>query len=64
MKIFKEPLLHSLIIGVVLLVLFDMVNDGATTDNQVIVSAGRIDQLEILSAKTWPRPRNGSTASA
>lgn len=56
MKILKEPLLHFLTIGVVLFVLFDMVNDGATADNQVIVSAGRIEQLENIFAKTWQRP--------
>ena len=37
-KFLREPLVHFLIIGVVLFVLFDMANDGATTDKSCALS--------------------------
>lgn len=55
---FKEPLLHFLLIGAALFVLFDLVNDrmSGAADNQVVVSAGRIEQLTNIFTKTWQRP--------
>ncbi len=55
---FKEPLLHFLLIGAALFVLFDLVNDrmSGAADNQVVVSAGRIEQLANIFTKTWQRP--------
>jgi len=57
-NILKEPLLHFLLIGAALFIVFGQVNnkmsDGA--DNQVVVSAGRIEQLANIFAKTWQRP--------
>ena len=57
-KFLREPLVHFLVIGVVLFIVFDLVNGGALRDldKQVVVSAGRIEQLENIFAKTWQRP--------
>jgi hypothetical protein len=57
-KFLSEPLVHFLVIGAVLFIIFGMVNDGGLRDldNQVVVSAGRIEQLESIFAKTWQRP--------
>jgi len=57
-KILREPLLHFLLIGAALFVVFGVVNDDllVDTDNQVVVSAGRIAQLENIFTKTWQRP--------
>ena len=54
---FKEPLLHFLLIGAALFVLFDLVNDrmSGAADNQIVVSAGRIEQLANIFTKTWQR---------
>jgi hypothetical protein len=57
-KIFREPLVHFALIGAALFVLYGSVNDGglASTDNRIVVSAGRIDQLVGIFQKTWQRP--------
>ena len=58
MTILREPLLHFLLIGAALFVVFGFVNDkySSETDKQIVVSAGRIAQLENIFAKTWQRP--------
>jgi len=57
-KLLREPLLHFLIIGAAMFVVFGLVNDriSGDADNQVVVSAGRIQQLENIFTKTWQRP--------
>lgn len=57
-KLLHEPLLHFLIIGAALFVVFGLVNERTSgdADNQVVVSAGRIEQLENIFTKTWQRP--------
>jgi len=54
----KEPLLHFLLIGASLFFVFGLAQDGmpGRTDDQVIVSAGRIEQLNNIFTKTWQRP--------
>ena len=56
-KIAREPLLHFLLIGAALFVVFGLINDKypGDTDKQIVVSAGRIAQLENIFAKTWQR---------
>ena len=56
-RFFREPLLHFLLIGAGLFLLFNVLNDGPAGDgnNQVVVSAGRIEQLENIFTKTWQR---------
>jgi parvulin-like peptidyl-prolyl cis-trans isomerase-like protein len=57
-KMLREPLLHFLFIGAALFVVFGLINDRTSSDadTQVVVSAGRIEQLENIFAKTWQRP--------
>ena len=57
-KVLREPLLHFLLIGVALFVIYGLVDDrmSGDTDNKVVVSAGRIEQLENIFTKTWQRP--------
>jgi len=57
-RFFREPLLHFLLIGAGLFFLFNLINDrpSGDGDNQVVVSAGRIEQLAIIFNKTWQRP--------
>ena len=53
----REPLFHFLLIGAALFVVFGAMNDQASdADNQVVVSAGRIEQLNNIYTKTWQRP--------
>ncbi len=57
-KLFKEPLLHFLLIGAGLFWLYALVNPQAATegDRQIVVSTGRIEQLLRIFEKTWQRP--------
>lgn len=57
-KLLREPLLHFLLIGAALFVVFGMVdnNPQGASDNKIVVSAGRIEQLNNIFAKTWRRP--------
>jgi len=64
-KLSREPLLHFLLIGVALFVVYDWVADDERNDfasgetgQQIVVSAGRIEQLANVFAKTWQRPPN------
>ena len=53
----REPLLHFLLIGTALFVVFGLVNDRTSgdQDNHVVVSSGRIEQLENIFTRTWQR---------
>ncbi len=54
----REPLLHFVLIGAALFVLFEPADDGSpvATDKQIVVSAGRIEQLTNIFSRTWQRP--------
>ena len=56
-RIFKEPLVHFLLIGVVLFVAYSFLSArDETPRDAIIVSAGKIEHLEALYARTWQRP--------
>jgi len=64
-KLSTEPLLHFLLIGVALFLVYDWVADDERNDfasgesgKQIVISAGRIEQLANVFAKTWQRPPN------
>ncbi len=52
--VLKEPLLHFLIIGSALFFVYGQVSDS-NSDDRIVVSAGRIEQLANIFAKTWQR---------
>ena len=57
-RILKEPLLHFFLIGVGLFVVYGLVNqsDATDSDNTIVVSSGRVEQLATVFGKTWQRP--------
>lgn len=57
-RFLAEPLLHFLLIGAGLFVLFGLVNreERSDTDSTIVVTSGRIEQLSSLFVKTWQRP--------
>jgi hypothetical protein len=57
-RIIREPLFHFLLIGAALFVIFGFVDERTTggVNDQIVVSAGRIQQFENIFAKTWHRP--------
>jgi hypothetical protein len=57
MKLLREPLVHFLVLGAGLFVLFGLVDDPAgTRTDQIVVTAGQIDQLAEGWKRTWQRP--------
>lgn len=58
MKVLREPLVHFLLLGAALFLIFGLTNRAgpASSDQQVVVSAGRIEQLATVFGKTWQRP--------
>ncbi|MDH3772379.1 MAG: peptidyl-prolyl cis-trans isomerase, partial [Nitrospirota bacterium] len=57
MRILKEPLLHFLLIGAGLFVLFARVGDpGPERADRIVVSAGDITQMATLWSRRWQRP--------
>lgn len=57
-RILREPLLHFFLIGFGLFVVYGLVNrsNAADSDNTIVVSSGRIEQLATVFGKTWQRP--------
>jgi hypothetical protein len=57
-KYYKEPLLHFLIIGAMIFVLFSIVNkeEAVTTGNNILVSTADIERLSGNWARKWNRP--------
>ncbi len=58
MKVFlKEPLLHFLLIGVVLFVIYEVLNPSSNTDEkEVIINSAQIASLSAKFERTWKRP--------
>jgi len=55
--VMREPLLHFLLAGAGLFLLFNVVSDSETTgDEQIIVTSGQIEHLVTLFVKTRVRP--------
>ena len=54
----KEPLLHFLIIGALVFVLFSIVNkeEDVVSDNRIVVSTSEIERLSNIWSKKWNRP--------
>jgi len=53
----REPLVHFLLIGAALFVLFDMTQEqGGEAPNRIVVSSGQVEQLAAQFKRTWMRP--------
>jgi hypothetical protein len=57
-KLYKEPLLHFLIIGALIFVLFSIVNkeESIESENKIVVSIAEIERLSDNWSKKWNRP--------
>ena len=57
-KLHKEPLLHFLIIGALIFVVFSIVNkeEAAVSGNKIVVSSAEIERLSDNWSKKWNRP--------
>jgi hypothetical protein len=56
-KILKEPLVHFLLIGVALFLIFRIAGDqNSESPNEIVVTQGAIESLVMSWEKTWQRP--------
>lgn len=56
-KLIREPLVHFLLLGAALFVLYGLPNrDPDVQQHKIVVSAGQIEHLEQLFARVWQRP--------
>ena len=56
-KLVREPLIHFLVIGAGLFLLFGLIRDPAPdAPNRIVVDAGQVAQLRAQFNRTWMRP--------
>ena len=57
MKLLREPLVHFLLLGAALFLVFNIVGDSEESRTErIVVPAGRVAQLTEAFARTWQRP--------
>lgn len=55
-KFFKEPLIHFVLLGIVIFVVYRWVDlESVDSDYQIVVSQSKVDQLATIFSKTWQR---------
>ena len=56
-KLLMDPLLHFLLIGAALFIIFGMIKGPADNqDNRIVITRGDINSLKANFARTWKRP--------
>ena len=56
-KLWREPLVHFLLIGAVLFILFDLTREESVDPaNRILVSESQVEQLAAQFRRTWLRP--------
>ncbi len=57
MKLLREPLVHFLVLGAGLFLVFSMVGDSDDASNdRIVISTARVAQLTEIFTRTWQRP--------
>lgn len=56
-NLWREPLLHFLLIGVALFLFYDLTREGGSeAPNRIVVTSGQVEQLAANFKRTWMRP--------
>jgi hypothetical protein len=56
-KLLKDPLLHFLLIGALLFLVFELIKSPAgIQENNIVITSGDIEALQANFARTWQRP--------
>ena len=55
-QVLREPLLHFLLIGAALFLVFRWTGAGRRDSDRIVITTGRIEQLASGFARTWRRP--------
>ncbi len=65
MRVLREPLVHFLVLGLGLFLLFGIVGDSDDTPTgRIVISAARVAQLTEIFIRTWQRPPTGQELEA
>jgi hypothetical protein len=60
-RVFKEPLLHFLLLALLIFAGYGLLNaDADEKPDTIVVTAPKIEQMAMLFAKTWQRPPTAS----
>jgi hypothetical protein len=63
-KLLKDPLLHFLLIGAALFLVFGLIKSPAEIEeNRIVITSGDIEALQANFARTWQRPPTESEVS-
>jgi PPIC-type PPIASE domain len=52
----REPLLHFLLLGALLFLVFQWRGGSGPEDNRIVITPGQIDSMAATFARTWQRP--------
>src|SRR4051794_35130462 len=52
----REPLLHFVVIGVLLFLMFHLWGSGGSGSNRIVITPGQIDSIVLGFTRTWQRP--------
>ena len=55
-RLWREPLLHFLVLGALLFVAFHWRGAGGAGSNRIVITPGQIEAMSVQFAKTWQRP--------
>lgn len=56
-KLFREPLMHFLVLGAVVFAIFHVADDrGDSQEGNIVVTRGKFEQLVTGFSRTWQRP--------
>jgi PPIC-type PPIASE domain len=55
-EIFREPLLHFLLLGALIFAVFKLISSETSQPGKILITQGRIESLETVFSRTWRRP--------
>jgi len=55
-RLWREPLLHFLVLGALLFVVFNWRGAGGAGSNRIVITPGQIEAMSVQFARTWQRP--------
>lgn len=63
-RLLKEPLLHFLLLGGVIFLVYMLLNGDAWNTSRITVTTAKINQMTEIFAKTWQRPPSADELKA
>ena len=64
-NLWREPLVHFLLIGAALFVFYDLTREqGSEAPNRIVMTSGQVEQLSANFKRTWMRPATDAELAA